>query len=252
MKRDRLKKLAADKRFISGIYNYCDRWCERCQVTARCLNFATSEEEFSDPETRDIQNKAFWKELSETFEETMELLKESAKEWGVDLEALDEKESLETLKAARVASENHLLSRAAKKYTQRVEDWFKEKEGLFFETAAAAREGVSLDEAVEVIRWYQYFICAKIIRAVHGKSEEKEEGWDEFPSDSDGSAKIALIAVDRSIDAWAVIQHYLENGKREVIDLISFLDSLRQALEKTFPKARSFIRPGFDETDPDR
>jgi hypothetical protein len=25
--------------FISGIYNYCDRWCERCSMTARCYVF---------------------------------------------------------------------------------------------------------------------------------------------------------------------------------------------------------------------
>ncbi len=252
MKKDRLKKLAADKRFISGIYNYCDRWCERCPYTSRCLNFATSEEEFSDPETRDIQNKAFWGKLSETLGEAMELLKESAKEWGVDLEALDDKESLESIRAKDEAARNHVLSRAARSYSDRVEDWFKKRETLFFETAAAAREGVSLDDAVEVIRWYQYFICAKAIRAIHGESQEKEEGMDEFPSDSDGSAKIALIAIDRSIGAWAVIQHYLEDGEREVIDLISFLDSLRQAMEKAFPKARSFIRPGFDESDPSK
>ena len=30
MNRDRLEKLAADERFIAGIYKYCDRWCERC------------------------------------------------------------------------------------------------------------------------------------------------------------------------------------------------------------------------------
>ncbi len=251
MKRDRLKKLAADKRFISGIYNCCDRWCERCPQTSRCLNFAMSEEEFSDPETRDIQNEAFWKKLSGVFAETLELLRESAKEWGVDLETLDSKDVLENMKAKDAAVKNHVLSRAARRYSGWVEDWFKVRETLFFEMAAAATEGVSLDDAIEVIRWYQYFICAKVIRAVHGKSEEEEEEWDEFPSDSDGSAKIALIAIDRSIGAWAAIQHYLENGEREVIELISFLDSLRQTMEKTFPKARSFLRPGFDEADPE-
>ncbi|MGZ3493260.1 MAG: hypothetical protein ACXWM6_01005 [Thermodesulfobacteriota bacterium] len=250
MKRDRLKKLAADKRFISGIYNYCDRWCERCPQTSRCLNFATSEEEFSDPEERDIRNEKFWKKLSGVFEETLELLKESAKEWGIDLETLDDKEELDDIKAERAAVKNHLLSRAAERYRERVEDWFKERETLFFETAAAAREGVNLEEAIEVIRWYQYFICAKVMRAIHGKSEEEEEGPDEFPSDSDGSAKIALIAIDRSIGAWAVIQNYLTDEDQEVIDLISFLDRLRQAMEETFPKARSFIRPGFDEIEP--
>jgi len=252
MKRDRLKKLASDERFISGIYNYCDRWCERCPQTSRCLNFAMSEEELSDPEARDIQNDAFWKTLSGVFEETLELLRESAKEWGIDLETLDSKGDLESMKAKDAAVKNHVLSRAAKRYSGWVEDWFKERETLFFEMAAAAREGVSLEEAVEVIRWYQYFICAKVMRALHGKSEEEEEGCDEFPSDSDGSAKIALIAIDRSIGAWAVIQHYLTDDDKEVIDFIAFLDSLRQAMEETFPKARSFIRPGFDEIDPSR
>ena len=26
--------------FIVGIFNYCDRWCERCPLTSRCLVFA--------------------------------------------------------------------------------------------------------------------------------------------------------------------------------------------------------------------
>jgi len=244
--RNRLKKLAAEKRFIPGIYNYCDRWCEHCPQTSHCLNFSISEEEFSDPETRDIRNKAFWNKLSEMMAETMELLRESAKEWGVDLETLDSMEDVEDLRAKNEAVENHLISRAAKRYSKWVEDWFRERETLFFESAEAAREGVSLDEAIEVIRWYQYFICAKVMRAVRGKVEEEEKVGDEFPSDSDGSAKIGLIAIDRSIAAWAVIRRYLSDCDQGVIDIITFLDHLREAVEKTFPKARSFVRPGFD------
>jgi len=246
MKRDRLKKLAAEKRFIPGIYNYCDRWCERCPLTSRCLNFSISQEDSSDPEAQDIRNKAFWNKLSETLVESLELLKEGAKKWGVDLETLDSTEDIENLKAKNKAAENHLLSRAAKRYFEIVDDWFKERETLFFETVAAARERVSLDETLEVIRWYQYFISAKIVRAVRGKVEDDEERDDEFPRDSDGSAKIALIAIDRSIAAWAVIRHYITGGAEGVMDIIAFLDGLRQAVEKAFPKARSFMRPGFD------
>lgn len=245
MDREKLKKLAADKRFISGIYNYCDRWCERCPFTSRCLNFAMSEEKFSDPETQDIRNKKFWDALSEIFKETMELLRESAKERGIDLDSLDHKEDIEERKAMDTAVENHLLSRAARRYSKWVEEWFGEAETLFFETASAARDGVDLDEAIEVIRWYQYFICAKVMRAVRGAIGDEEE--DEFPKDSDGSAKIALIAIDRSISAWAAIRHYLTDDTKGVIEIISFLDSLREAVEKAFPGARSFIRPGFDE-----
>jgi hypothetical protein len=250
MNRDRLKKLASDERFIAGIYNYCDRWCERCPQTLRCLNFSISEEEFSDPEARDIRNEAFWKKLSGILGEALALLRESAEKWEIELETLGSIEDEENIKAKDVAAETHLLCRAAKRYSERVEDWFRERETLFFEIAAAAKEGVSLEEAIEVIRWYQYFICAKVMRAVRGNIEEKEERCDEFASDSDGSAKIALIAIDRSIAAWAVIQHYMTGCGQEVIGIIAFLDGLRQAVEETFPNARSFIRPGFDETDP--
>ena len=247
MNRDRLKKLASDERFIPGIYNYCDRWCERCPQTSRCLNFSISEEEFSDPEARDIRNEAFWNKLSEILGETLELLRESALKWGIELETLGSVDDIENTKAKAVATENHLLCRVAKRYGELVDDWFKETETLFFETAATAREEVSLEEAIEVIRWYQYFICAKAMRAVRGNIDEKEERCDEFPSDSDGSAKIALIAIDRSIAAWAVIQHYMADCSQELIDIITFLDGLRQAVEETFPNARSFIRSGFDE-----
>jgi len=250
MNRDRLKKLAADERFIAGIYNYCDRWCERCPQTSRCLNFSISEEEFSDPEERDIRNEAFWNKLSGILGETLELLRESAKKWGIELETLGSIDDIENIKAKDEATENHLLCRAAKRYSELVEDWFRGEETLFFEIAVAAREGISLEEAIEVIRWYQYFICAKVMRAVRGNIEEDEERFDEFASDSDGSAKIALIAIDRSIAAWAVIQHYITDCDKEVIDVIAFLDGLRQAVDETFPNARSFIRPGFDEIDP--
>jgi hypothetical protein len=250
MNRDRLKKLASDEQFVPGIYNYCDRWCERCPQTSACLNFAVSEEEFSDPETRDIRNEAFWKKLSGILEDALELLKEGAQKWGIDIDTLDSAEDEENIKAKDVAAENHLLYRVAKRYSRSAEDWFERRETLFFEVAAAAREGVRIEEAIEVIRWYQYFIGAKVMRAVRGNIEEKEERCDEFPSDSDGSAKIALIAIDRSIAAWAVIQHYMTDGDKEVIDMMAFLDGLRQALEETFPNARSFIRPGFDEINP--
>lgn len=249
MNRNRLKELAADERFIPGIYNYCDRWCERCPQTSRCLNFSISEEEFSDPETHDIRNEAFWRKLSEIFSETLELLREAGKKWGIELETLDSVRDSERMRASEEAAENHVVCRAAKGYGEMVEDWFRGREGFFFETGPVANGGVDIEEALEVIRWYQYFIAAKVMRAIRGRMEEEEERGDEFASDSDGSAKIALIAIDRSMSAWAVISHYNHVYAARVLEMLSFLDRLRQAVEDTFPNARSFIRPGFDRID---
>jgi hypothetical protein len=214
------------------------------------LNFSLLEEEFSDPETKDIRNEEFWRKLSGILGEALELLKEAGKKWGIELEALDSVSDTERMRASNGAAEGHVISRVAKGYSKMVEDWFREREEPFFETATGVNEEIDLEEAFEVIRWYQYFIAAKVMRAIRGnKEEDEEEGFDQFPSDSDGSAKIALIAVDRSIGAWAVIPHYNHLYAESVFEIISFLDRLRQAIEETFPNARSFIRPGFDRID---
>jgi hypothetical protein len=249
--RDRLEKLAAGERFIAGIYNYCDRWCERCPQTLHCLNFSLLEEEFSDRETQDTRNEAFWKKLSEILRGTLELLGETGKKWGIELETLNSLSATESIQANDEAAENHVICRAAKGYSEIVEDWSRGRETPFFETAAVATEGVDLEEAFEVIRRYQYFIAAKVTRALGGKmeEEEEEERCDKLASDSDGSAKIALIAIERSIGAWAVILRYSHLHVGRVLEIISFLDRSRQAVELTFPMARSFIRPGFDSID---
>jgi hypothetical protein len=249
LKREQLEKLAGDERHIPGIYNYCDRWCERCPQTSRCLNFTLSESEFSDPETKDISNEAFWRKLSETFTATLELLREEGKKWGIELENLDSGGDTEGRRLNDATVENHVICRGAKGYGKMAEDWLKERERFFFGKAAFTEEGVGAEEALEVIRWYQYFIAAKVARAIRGKIEEEEERDEEFPSDADGSAKIALIAMDRSIGAWAVISRHFKLYAESVFEIISFLDLLRQGVEATFPKARSFIRPGFDTLD---
>ena len=238
MKKGRLKKLAGDKRFIPGIYNYCDRWCERCPQTARCLNFALSEEEFADPETRDIQNEAFWEKLSEVFYDTLELLKEAAKEHGIDLEALDIDQSQEEEKQKEELAENHEICRAAKAYSNLVEDWFSSASNLFSESPAFDGGEMGLEEALEVIRWYQHFICVKLMRALRGGSEEREEGVEEFAKDSDGSAKIALIGIDRSIGAWGTVYARDLLQEEKILRFIAYLDRFRR-------KAAMRLSPAF-------
>jgi hypothetical protein len=249
MKKDRLRKLASDKRFISGIYNYCDRWCERCPQTSRCLNFAFSEEEFADPEARDIKNEAFWKKLSEVFSGTLELLKEAAKEHGVDLEPLDTEKYQEEDKRSEEMAESHEICRAARIYSNLAENWFTSAESLFSASPTPDGEVRGLDEALEVIRWYQHFIFVKLMRAVRGESEERGEEFDEFPKDSEGSAKIALIAIDRSIGAWGTVYACDLLRDQKILRFVAYLDCLREEVEEAFPGARLFIRPGFDKID---
>ena len=70
---------------------------------------------------------------------------------------------------------------------------------------------------------------------------------EDFPKDSDGSANVALIAIDRSMAAWGQMHNHFPAHRDQILSIIKHLDSLRQRVEKVFPEARKFIRPGFDE-----
>ena len=165
MDKEKLKEMAGDKRFISGIYNYCDRWCERCPQTLRCLNYAMGEEEGIDTESRDIRNEAFWDKLSETFQATLDLLKEMADSKGIDLDALDPDQSGDEERTIKDAAMNHKIARAARAYSTMVEDWFKGTEDFFrkgdeteTDPLVSGEEGgpeeSEMEDALEVVRWY--------------------------------------------------------------------------------------------------
>ena len=123
MKKEDVLELAKDERFISGIYNYCDRWCERCSFTSRCMNFALDDEQSLDPESLDIRNEAFWRRLSETFRVTLELVHDLAEREGIDLDAADNvDEEEERLKDELASSQK--CCRMAKAYSDMVGKWF--------------------------------------------------------------------------------------------------------------------------------
>jgi hypothetical protein len=81
---------------------------------------------------------------------------------------------------------------------------------------------------------------------------QRTKGAIDFLSEADGAAKTALIALDRLIGARTVVPRYNRLHTESVFGIISLLDLLGQAVEETFPGARSFIRirPGFDSLDP--
>lgn len=252
MRRTTLTELARNPDLISGIYNYCDRWCERCPLSSRCLLYATEQEdEDNSPESRDIQNEAFWRKLSSIFQETREMITEWAAEAGVELGEVKEEDELELRKKRRQV-DNHSLARAGKKYANAASDWFREFDQLLEVSDLAAtdadiEEAERLVDAREIIHWYQYQIAVKTMRALSSRTDELEEEDDEFPKDSDGSAKVALLGIDRSIAAWRLMQLCVPERADSIVPLILQLERLRHRTERQFPSARDFIRPGFDE-----
>jgi hypothetical protein len=256
-----------DPQLISGIYNYCDRWCERCPMTTRCLTFRTLQREQAahGERSRDAKNQEFWDGVGKSFAVAMRMLERDAKKHGFDFnDPAVRKETERELRRQerRSQREGRTLNEASKKYYETVETLLAELrpalEDVLEELNAQIRLGAGtpretaheITDALEVAQWYQHFIHVKLQRAVGSRvfeSEERDETLRAYPRDSDGSAKVALIAIDRSMAAWAALRERFESRHGDaILDLLVQLERLRRAVEAEFPQARAFQRPGFD------
>lgn len=243
-------------KFIPGIYNYCDRWCERCNFTSKCSSYAMEEQRGN---KTDDENEDFIDIVSENFKIAMEMLLEMAEEKGIDLNAIDyevdeKEEQLEEL------AKNHPLSVQSMEYSNLVRAWFDENEATLhtftqeinqsIELGLADKDTInqfeSVKDAIEIIRWYCFQIHVKLMRALrHGAPDLDFE--DAVQNDSNGSAKVALIGTERSLGAWGVLYRQFPEQEDEILNRLRMLEKIRKGIFKAFPQVNEFVRPGFDE-----
>ena len=243
----KLKQLAAKPGNIEGIYNYCDRWCERCMFTSKCLNFAIQDAAGLE---KDVDNAHFWDNLHIIFEATREMLEEDMERLGIRPDEIaSEIENSKNERYEYEKSEKHPLTQKSKELGFSIMKWLEQ-----FENQKTKYQSMGIDineqkptlkNALEVIGWYALFISAKINRAVAYFYDKFQDEIMKY--DSDGSAKIALVAIDRSIEAWTVLYSQLPADEETILKYLVDLSSIREQVEKLFPDARKFVRPGFDE-----
>ncbi len=236
--KNKMLDLAQQDGYIDSIFNYCDRWCERCAFTSKCRNYAFSKDAPS-PDGPEL-----WDYLHNVFQATYLMLEETMKERGFDLEKMDD-----VIAENEPDPMNHPLSIFVHDTAIKTDNWLK-KNDLNIKIRNLQSLDVPLHkrlsrykDAVEVIYWYNFFISAKITRAISGLADKDE--YSDY--DMNGSAKIALISIDRLIASWAVVLNENQDIEDEILDILISLAEIRKRTEKTFPDARKFIRPGFDE-----
>lgn len=246
-----LLDLAQSGKFIPGIYNYCDRWCERCTMSSKCLTFAHEQamkEDVTDPETNDISNEKFWESLRLSFQVTHELLEEDAKRFGIDLNDLPDVEIKKP--------EKRPVEKLSKKYSTQMLKWLQANNEILKSKAEQLllinnneEPALKFADAWEVVQWYSVFISAKVHRAHFDLDERLAEPEDEYDlmSDNLGSAKIALIALDRSIAAMSAMYSAMPENEDDYLKFLAILSQIKNQMLETFPGAMHFKRPGFDD-----
>jgi hypothetical protein len=246
--------------YIEGIHNYCDRWCERCQFTSRCNVYEDTTG--LSPEEQDINNQKFWENLASIMAETRAMIEKDAAERGIDLRAIVEAEGdnyEREHKRLRQSSREHPLGSLSFQYVEHVHEWITKSDGTNTVKDSLLQShtlGLVSDEAIEanvkvwenamaVIQWYEHFIHVKLMRSLMSRESDLDE-LDEFPKDSDGSAKVSMIAIERSMQAWATLLKLFPQLEDDILPNLGLLEKLLRITEQEFPQARSFVRPGFD------
>lgn len=248
---------------IDGIHTYCDSWCERCGFANRCIVNRTRPRE---PETRG--DDPLIEHLKDRFDQVRtlvarrstfsieDILKNVGEMTAADAAAYDRNRALRDERR-----KHDPILRETSAYMDLVRAWFEvESDGLRANADALVRraEMESVDDismielarildSVAIVRHDCFLIFVKLTRAIDGAEERERERWDDDPvqNDHNGSAKLALACIDRSEGGWRAIDRWYPSsgGARALAEQLA---SLRIEVERRFPQARAFLRPGFD------
>ena len=257
---EKFKHITDNPDFIPGIHNYCDRWCERCAFTARCSVFAIEEEELAEDDSAESSESFPLEKVQDMLRLTMAMVREQAEEAGIDLDAIEPKDT-EELRRPREVAKEHPCVQQAEAYRKvvgegldRVRPKLKEKEQELQTEAElelpdhdTEAEFMELDDALAIIHWYFIFIGVKLTRAASQRPTSDPDELAFQQDDANGCAKVALIGMDRSLAAWNQLRHQLPDEADTILDFLVQLERLRKATEEWLPDARAFIRPGLDE-----
>ena len=230
--RNQFRALARDATFIPFVYDYCDMWCERCPLTARCLLFAVEPRRPSGTSAADERARLqFALALATAVVEVSSPEQQPVAK--LDLAMCD------VSTAPREPAIGHPLEFLARQYGLRADAFLASLDPPLDDDGQP-------DAALQLIARYHWLIPAKIYRAL--VSHHQVADVPELMADALGSAKIALIAIDRSLSEWRALaaRDPAPDNDARIEGLVELLLALRTAVEMRFPEAPYFRRPGLD------
>jgi hypothetical protein len=259
--------------FIPGVYNHCDRRCERCRFVRQCRVGAVDVDDVGEAE--DAIGSEGPEDLRERLVRLMNMPpleaddQDEDEEEGMelDLDPADLEPTAEEIteqERARQALEAHPLSTMGLAYMDLVDEWMEPREEMLtakgilvhrhqeLSVAAALRtpELLVLSEALDEIGWFKAMLHVKCQRAVSGKLEDT--GWmaamdmDPLQSDWNGTAKLCKEIVQRCTAAWELVSELMPGEADGLVAMLELLRRISEELHKEFPDTDRFIRPGWD------
>jgi hypothetical protein len=250
---------------IENIYAFCDRWCERCAFGSRCEAFAAPKK-IRKPENMladDEMNRTFWENLEIRLDEVTRKIEEKAADRDVDLSVFEGVSTKAKFDLFQRKAINNMVLKAGRLYEDKVDDFLDERaeagqiamealqQGSVFKITSESLSDTDKQDAndgIAIVMRYQLQLYLKLSRAYYSRGREQEERTEKSEViESDGTVKVALMLINRSLVAWDDLQRYFPEQTSEIDEILFLLARMKSHLEEEFPQALGFIRPGFDE-----
>ena len=252
-----------NKEYIEGIYNYCDRWCEKCRFTANCLLYTQE----SKIKTYEILNKGDISGIEEVFDKEIDRLENETEEDDKSFEGKLGKdyfeEEYENDEDVFDPEDKDILRESPRYPVNDLLDEFFIKSHTLIKTLnskynfnADSKEqlsdlsGKKSFDDFEIFVWYHTLIGTKIKRALFSlndvNNEDDEEIREISAGDMNGSAKVGIISIKRTIDALNNLHKILPVFSAEIEELFVLLGKILNLVDELFPDCMKFKRPGFD------
>jgi hypothetical protein len=97
---------------------------------------------------------------------------------------------------------------------------------------------------LEVFAWFHTLIAAKVCRSL-ASAAAAARGVESRTEDALVSAKVALVGIDRSLEALDALAAQMDDPRHELLQAL--LRCLCGDVEARFPAARSVVRAGLDD-----
>lgn len=212
-------------------FNFCDRWCERCNLTSICRvykDIKKTEDKYRKRGKDPNSWKCTFEIIKDSFQKTKRLLEKDAKKWGIDLNSLDSDESFE--EDFEFELKELPLYRLAFQYSEKLKNLLEE-----LSYATVEIDDKNMIDNMEIMNYYHLMLPAKIYRACCSKQEEGEDK-DDITMDSRTSGFIAVRGLKAIIVALSKLStySYLKSVRGKLADLIEVSKDLINLITQEF------------------
>jgi hypothetical protein len=228
---------------VDSISSYCDRWCERCSFTSRCSLFAVQAAIAICGDVGDGIELAVGRPPDESNAHQSSTLSQRIDDFEDSAITLAERLEFDSReRELKAGIDDTSVMNIACAFSVLAQQWLTAR-------GDTVRHGADpvVHESLEIAAHDALFISVKLHRALSGGDPYERNDDESHPVQNDwnGSAKVALISIERSEAAWRVMAD--ATGEETPMMLADELRNLKREVETVFPKAWSFVRPGFDE-----